>query len=144
MLAVSRSLPILYFYDAEDHGWGYEVLAEAASVARCDIDYELSYRLGLEMEPSLRATVAGGQMEQAESVLETVRQTERFRRKVSEGLARANPDEFARFGLEPATIARLHELLTPDSVIRDDESHELVIEFRRLIGLNERWDEPTL
>jgi hypothetical protein len=144
MLAASKRLPFLCFYDAEDHGWGYEVLAEGRSVAQCDVDYELSFWLGLEMEPAVRSALAGNQMDQVSSILRSVRQTERFRQQVAEGLSRANPDEFVRFGFGSAVIEKIKELLTVENVIRDDESHRLVLEFRKLIGLNKRWDEPTL
>lgn len=144
VLTLSRSLPFLFYYHSEDHGWGYEILAEGRSVASCDVDYELAWSLGLEMNPALQSAFESGEMDKAISILETVRQTERFRQKVAEGLSRANPEAFARFGLEPTTIEKLRELLTVENVIRDDGSDRLVLEFRKLIGLNEGWDEPTL
>ena len=37
---LSRHAPLLYFYNAEDHGWGYRILHQGEETARFDQSYE--------------------------------------------------------------------------------------------------------
>ncbi|WP_138754588.1 hypothetical protein [Paenibacillus sinopodophylli] len=41
VLHLSEQLPVLYFYNAEDHGWGYRIFFGRKCLASLDINYEL-------------------------------------------------------------------------------------------------------
>ena len=40
LFQLSQTVPLLYYYHAEDHGWGYRIFKDGTEVARLDVDYE--------------------------------------------------------------------------------------------------------
>lgn len=46
---LSEQFPCLYFYHAEDHGWGYQLYTKGAAAASLDVSYDLWFELTLQL-----------------------------------------------------------------------------------------------
>ncbi len=49
LLKISCKAPVIYFLNAEDHGWGYKVMQDEKIIAGLDINYELDHQFFLDI-----------------------------------------------------------------------------------------------
>lgn len=140
---LSKAAPILYFYNAEDHGWGYRLYHQGQRVARADLDYEADYRIaeaailaqhpGRDIFDPAVATLAAWK-----AVHDAARRGAGFTAAVGAALALAHPEAFACFGFPPQILQGLFALLDPAAVLaayRDEKIFTLVHEFKKLLGI---------
>lgn len=143
ILAVSRQAPLLFFYNAEDHGWGYRLYHRGEETARFDLSYEADYYLA---EAALRRAHPGQDVhdvcsgEAWEAAQNEARQSEAYLTQLRNGIAHAQPEAFRAFGLTDDAIAELRSLLSEASLmeaLRGDNFQEPAERFKTLLEIEE-------
>ena len=141
--AASHAAPILYFYQAGEQGWGYQLYHQGQRLARADIDYAADDRIAESMlraqypDQDIHAAALLGQ-EAWQTTMDTVRRGAKFSARVNRDLVLANPEVFACFGLTTLMLKKLSALLEPAAVLaayRNGTRFTLVDKFRQLIRL---------
>jgi hypothetical protein len=146
LLSLSQTAPLLFFYNAEDHGWGYRLFHQGQECARFDLNYEADYQIA---EAILHATHPGDDIHRVcsseawEAAHRQARESDAWLVQLREGSAQAHPERFAVFGLSPETIASMSDLLSEPSLkdaLSGEDFHEPVERFKTLLGIKEmRW-----
>lgn len=145
LLFLSQTAPLLFFYNTEDHGWGFRLFHQGEECARFDLNYEADYQIA---EAILRAAHPGDDIHRVctaeawEAAHRKARDSDAWLAQLHEGLAQAHPERFAVFGLSPETIASLGDLLAEMSLknVAGEAFHEPVERFKALLGIEEmRW-----
>lgn len=146
LLDVSRTAPLLFFYNAEDHGWGYRLIHQGKEVARFDLNYEADYPIA---EGLLKAAHPSQDIHQCctsdewEAAHQKARASEAYLTQLREGRACANPVQFAVFGMSKETLAELDTQLSESSLLSTLEGEgfqDPVERFKVILGIEEmRW-----
>lgn len=123
VLGVSAQCPILYFYNAEDHAWGYRLFKGGAEVASVEVNYEI--RLMQEMYGD-DADEETDETEAAAEYFETM--VQQYEHK--------NIGEFAVFDLEADSLDELDEILTAEWYL-DSGIWDQVEEFKDCLEITE-------
>lgn len=143
ILAVSRQAPLLFFCNAEDHGWGYRLYHRGEETARFDLSYEADYYLA---EAALRRAHPGQDVhdvcsgEEWEVAQTQARQSEAYLTQLRNGIANARSEAFRAFGLTDDAIAELRSLLSEASLIEalaGDNFQEPAERFKTLLDIEE-------
>lgn len=130
VLAVSHQAPLLMFFNAEDHAWGYRIFDKGEVVASFELDYEA---VGQLTEAALRAahpdrkrdaTGALFTREEYEAARAQILAEGAWHERALAGMRNANPQAFARFGLAPEVVAELETLLQPEALADALPTHE--------------------
>ncbi|THF64579.1 hypothetical protein E6C76_10975 [Pseudothauera nasutitermitis] len=129
VLAISQQAPLLMFFNAEDHAWGYRILDKGEVVASFELDYEAASSMA---EAALQAAHPGRQYdatgrkytrEEYEQAYAQVYADGTWRENMFKSMRGANPRAFALFGLAPEAIAELETLLEPEALVEAARSH---------------------
>lgn len=146
----SEHAPLLYFFNAEDHGWGYRAFDRGEEVAHFRVDYEANYRLA---KAQLEAQHPGQAVHDCsvvssqgwEGALTEARGSDAFVGQVREHVANAHPEKFASFDIDARQLAELKMLLSEHRVLgalrhEGGAAFELVARFRQLLNIDEvQW-----
>ncbi|MHB8921467.1 MAG: hypothetical protein ACYC3N_10635 [Halothiobacillus sp.] len=143
LLGLSRAAPLLFFYNAEDHGWGYRILSQGRETARFDLNYEADYQIA---EGLLKASHPGQDIHQVctgeewEVAHQQARANAAYLAQLRQGRAAANQMQFSVFGIPKTTLAELDTLLSESSLLAalaGEEFHDPVERFKLLLGIEE-------
>src|SRR5262249_3456853 len=129
LLAISHHMPLLYFENAEDHGWGYRVFSSGHEVASFHNTYML------DRDEKLFLPLAQTRFPQEEDVLylffgadsdaireaffAEVRQTDGYRKRFEQQFENTNVRAFALFEIAPEVLDRIDRLLSMESFHTD-------------------------
>jgi hypothetical protein len=134
----SLDAPLLWFYHAEDHGWGYEVFDAGKRAAKCDISYEIEFGMVVDRIEQMMPNrdpmdVYVGDNALTQRLHDEVRRSDAYRARVQQQFKDSNAAVFAAFGFSTETIQAVNDLLNADTFLRDASAQAL--KFRELINL---------
>lgn len=138
---LSQEAPVLYFYNFEDHEWGYRLIHKGTVVAALHIayDYEeaIISNVAIERYPekSFRELLFGGVLQKVREELEA---GSLFEEKLEELFNDSRPEQFQLLGASGAQIEKLREILNINFINHDiNEGMELSDEFKQILGIEE-------
>jgi hypothetical protein len=140
---ISIEIPVLYFYNFEDHCWGYKIFESGKEIADFELDYEakntMVIKLAQKLFPdkdiieSLYIDDEGSEIrEQLEVQVE-----DNYLEMVRECYENTNIYSFKLFNLSESAIKKLKTILSIEYLQTLDAHHDLVEEFIEIIGISE-------
>lgn len=135
LLDLSQITPLLYFYHAEDHGWGYRLLHNGHEQAYASINYDLE----IELATQLAAERYPGQnpFEIFDQLSEELNQSGAYRQALTDLLANKNVEAFRVFDLDDQQVKTLDHLLSIDTMLEDDCLVDNVDQFKEILDIEE-------
>ncbi|WP_054939170.1 hypothetical protein [Paenibacillus ihuae] len=138
---LSQEAPVLYFYNFEDHEWGYRLIYRETETAKLHIAYEYEEEIisktamGRYPEKSFRELLFGGTLQKIREELEA---GSLFEEKLEELFDDSRPEEFQLLGASGTQIEKLREILNINFINHDiNEGMELSDEFKQALGIEE-------
>ncbi len=143
-------IPLLWFHDAEDSGWGFRLFEGGWEVSSATISYELDIEMA-EAELAKRyptvdlaeEVIVNDQLRQEyNDMLNQVIHSERFREEVGKGISRFRPQYFARF-LSHKQVQQLCSLFDVNTLTEFDDElgssllYDSVDLFKEILGIEE-------
>jgi hypothetical protein len=140
---ISIDIPVLYFYNFEDHCWGYKIFESGKVVADFELDYEaknsMVIKLAQKLYPDkdiiefLYVDDEGSEIrEQLEVQVES-----NYIEMVKECYESTNIDFFKLFNLSESAIEKLKAIMSIEYLETLERQHDLVEEFKEIIGIPE-------
>ncbi len=143
-------VPLLWFHDAEDSGWGYRLFDDGFEVSSATISYELDIEMAEaemtrrypDIDLSEEVVDNDDLRDEYEQVLEQVVRSERFRQDVYKGIARFSPQAFARL-VSHKQVQQLCSLFDINLLTEFDEEtggsllYDSVDLFKEILGIEE-------
>lgn len=151
LLALSaQSVPLLWFHDAEENGWGYRLFDGGSEVSSASIPYTLDIEMSeaefLRRHPHVESVEELADSEELrvayEEILEGVVRSERFRQELSKGIARFRTQAFARLvsNKQAQQLRSLFDLQLLTDFDEDSGSsmlYDSVDLFKEILGIEE-------
>lgn len=146
MMRIFLDCPILYFYNLEDHCWGYEVWNRGHRQSYLHISYEMEsellFKIAAEQYPEIEHIGAFLYEEDegqriAEEIQEQLRDHDRFEKEVSRLFESVQMDDFRLFHVSEEVLVGLKQLLTADVYLLYDNKHMIVEEFKQWLNIEE-------
>ncbi|UQZ86325.1 hypothetical protein SK3146_05618 [Paenibacillus konkukensis] len=139
LAGLSRKKPLLYFYNAEDHGWGFKVFDDGRITSSLDVSYDLEYsyfcKLAEERYPGEIPHALPKEL--TDEMFEEVKRLPEFLKETEEQYAGVRPEAFQRFEID---IEELRDLFSEEYRHHLEFIHDLVYEFKTIMGFKEmRW-----
>ncbi|TYP71987.1 hypothetical protein [Paenibacillus methanolicus] len=136
---LSIHCPVLYFYNLEDHFWGFEILNQGEFISSFHFSYELEgeleYDIASERYPDvdLFGSVEGEKVfEEVQTELQNPDVLEREIRKHFESV---NAEDFQLFGVNEEAIRGLKQLLTAETFL--NSQWDAVDRFKEFLDLTQ-------
>ncbi|MFS1512660.1 hypothetical protein VQL36_09510 [Chengkuizengella sp. SCS-71B] len=145
---ISKEFPILYFFNFEDHCWGYYIILQGKIVANISFSYEEEntavVRLAEERHPDEDIMellyIEPNAKELYNKLLFEVKDNPEYLRKIEEQLENKNVEFFKLFNIPDEVITKLEYILSAEYWNNLKNKHDLVEEFKQLLEINEmRW-----
>lgn len=135
LLDLSQITPLLYFYHAEEQGWGYRLLHNAREHAYASVNYNLE----IELATALAAQKYPDQnpFEIFDQLSEELNQSGAYRQALANLLANKNPEAFRIFDLTDEQIEALDGLLSIETLLEDDCLVDNVDQFKEILDIEE-------
>jgi hypothetical protein len=146
----SQHVPLLWFHDAEDSGWGFRLFDGGYEVSSATISYSLDAELAeaefARLYPHINISEETDEDEEIrdayEEILDTVVHSEHFRQEVRKGISRFRPQCFARFvGQKQINQLRslfdIHQLTDFDEETGGALLYDSVDLFKEILGIEE-------
>lgn len=146
IINISKEIPIMYFFNYEDHGWGYRIFHNGEEVAKLVIDYEIEYNLVLEKAKEkyvdegdiIEILYFGDRGEEVyNEIAEEVVNSNEYYNVVQKQFLYKTVEKFKLFNINDGDINELRELLTVDSYTKTEQLHKLVEKFKKIVNINE-------
>jgi len=149
----ARPVPLLWFHDSDDYGWGFRLFDNGAETAAATIPYALDVELTeaeyLRKHPEVATAEEivehDGWREIYEELMEMVVQSEQYRKELTKGIARFRPHSFARL-LTGKQVDQLRSLFDPEFLLDLEEGvgssllYDSVDLFKEILGMEEmKW-----
>ncbi|TYP73215.1 hypothetical protein [Paenibacillus methanolicus] len=142
--ALSAALPVLYFYNFEDHAWGYRIVHEGEELAALHVSYEVKdefiMQLAAQRYPDQDlfelVYVDPGQTVYNQLAQE-VNAWPSYVEAVANQFANRNVEQFRLFDVEDACIERLRDILNGDYYGTLGSYRQLVREFKEVLHMKE-------
>jgi len=142
---ISKEVPILYFYNFEDHGWGYSIIHDCKKISAFDFSYEKEeidlQNYVQEKFPDEDAIellyIKPNAREFREQMLEQYYEgvnKEQFFRELFNGI---EADSFRLFELSDQQIMGIKEQLSANTLLKLKSKHDLVENFKTIVGIQE-------
>jgi len=143
-------VPLLWFHDAEDNGWGFRLFDAGYEVSSATISYSLDVEMAEEefgrLYPDVnlqeRITDSEDVRQKYEDILDRVVRSELYRREVGKGITRIRPQSFNRI-TGPKQVQQLRSLFDLQLLTDvDDETgasllYDSVDLFKEILGIEE-------
>ncbi|MCM3471946.1 hypothetical protein [Brevibacillus borstelensis] len=151
ILNLSRQcVPLLWFHDAEDNGWGYRLFDAGFEVSSATISYSLDADMAeaefARLYPHINLHEAITESEDVrqmyDDILDRVARSDQYRREVSKGIKRACPQCFNRI-VGPKQVQQLRSLFDLQLLtdFDDDTGASLLYDsvdlFKEILGIEE-------
>lgn len=146
----SKHVPLLWFHDAEESGWGFRLFDGGYEVSSATISYSLDAELAeaefARLYPHI--DISGGADDSPEyrdafeEILDQVVHSEHFRQEVRKGISRFRPQCFSRF-VGQKQINQLRSLFDINLLTDVDEEtggsllYDSVDLFKEILGIEE-------
>ncbi|AET61215.1 hypothetical protein HPL003_22455 [Paenibacillus terrae HPL-003] len=145
LFQISEKIPVLYFYNFEDHCWGYRVVYNSQEIASLHISYELVdtmiMKLAEERYPEedhvefLYIDPRGEKIRN--ELIEEVQRSNEYNEKIVKQFTNCNLDTFRLFELDNERIKQLDNILNNNYYTQLESKHQLVEEFKELLNIQE-------
>lgn len=142
---ISNKFPVMYFYNFEDHCWGYSIVSNSQEVANVHVSYELEYTMLMslaeerypEEDPNefLYDDVNGSKIR--ENLEEELQNSKQYKELINQQFLNCNVDSFKLFGISDEQINELVGILTSDYLMQLESDHQLVEEFKEILHIQE-------
>lgn len=146
----SHYVPLLWFHDSEESGWGFRLFDGGTETTSATISYSLDIELAeclfTKRHPEVEQVEEFWENEQLrleyETILDQVVRSEPFKREVWKGIARFYPHCFGRF-LSHKQIAQLRSLFDIHLLTEVEEEtggsvlYDSVDLFKEILGIEE-------
>lgn len=151
LLKLSKQpVPLLWFHDAEDNGWGFRLFDAGYEVSSGTISYSLDVELAeqefarLYPHVDLQEEISDSDdvRQKYEEILDRVVRSELYRREVSKGITRIKPQSFNRI-VGPKQVQQLRSLFDLQLLTDVDEEtgasllYDSVDLFKEILGIEE-------
>jgi hypothetical protein len=135
LLSLSQITPLLYFYHAEENGWGYRLLHEGQEHAYACINYDLEIELATEL--AAEKYPDQNPFEIFDQLSEELNASGSYRSALTGLLANSNVEAFRVFDLDDEPIAQLAHLLSIETLLDDDCLVDNVDQFKEILNIEE-------
>lgn len=146
----SKHVPLLWFHDDEESGWGFRLFDGGCEVSSATISYSLDAELAeaefARQYPHVNLQEEADDNEEIrdayEDILDKVVQSEHFRQEVRKGISRFRPQSFARV-VGQKQISQLRSLFDIHLLTDFDEDtgssllYDSVDLFKEILGIEE-------
>ncbi|MGC5326654.1 hypothetical protein [Brevibacillus sp. SYSU BS000544] len=143
-------IPLLWFHDSEDTGWGFRLFDGGVEVSSATISYELDIEMAesvmTKRYPSIdlsEEVIMDDQLRmEYDEVLYQVVHSESFKQEVKKGIARFRPQYFSRF-LTHKQVQQLCSLFDVNTLTEFDDDlgsslmYDSVDLFKEILGIEE-------
>lgn len=135
---LSHKAPLLYFTNAEDHGWGYRLFHQGDETAFVEVSYDLQFNLAMvefeERYPDADPFEDPENQARFDTLMEAIAQSPDYQNAVAEQYANANPEALQVLAIGDDALQELKALLSAQSAATHWEQVEA---FKRLMGFPE-------
>jgi hypothetical protein len=145
-----QSVPLLWFHDSEDNGWGFRLFDGGYEVSSATINYSLDMEMAesefarLYPHIDLHEEIAENEEVRClyEEILEKVVGSESYRQEIMKGISRVRPQCFARF-VGQKQVQQLCSLFDPQLLAEYDEEtggsllYDSIDLFKEILGIEE-------
>ncbi|SEO63347.1 hypothetical protein [Paenibacillus sp. OV219] len=151
IFAGSNEIPILYFFNAEDHGWGYSIVHEQQVKATFELSYEMEELFLMNMvqerypdEDPIELLYLGENSDRLrEELMEELQQDQEFNQRLSRIFDNCQVEQFRLFDIGDESIAGLTEMMTFSYLEGLESPHDLVDQFKQLLQIDDMsWVRP--
>lgn len=140
--SLSNKCPILYFYNGEDHGWGYKIYKDDHCISELNINYGKLHDDTMEILQTnskfkIEDLLIGEVQKLYQEAQNQVIRSDTYRDYVEELFRLNKVDEFNLFEIKKEKIDELRIVLDSDYLLSLDYIQELVQSFKELIDIVE-------
>lgn len=145
-LDISQKCPICYFFNYEDHGWGYRIFQDRKELANMHISYELEFNAIVKI---VQEKYPGEEdiieflcfSEEGKGMYKQVRQeiteSKTYINSLENQFINCNVNAFKIFDISESVIDKLRTILTSEYLLKLESIFNLVEEFKESIGISE-------
>ncbi|MFM1653996.1 hypothetical protein ACI7RC_18115 [Brevibacillus sp. B_LB10_24] len=146
----SQHVPLLWFHDAEDKGWGYRLFDGGYEVSSAAINYELDVEMAESIMSSRYPDIELAEevieneelRKEYEQVLDQVARSSGYRQEVWKGVSRVRPESFATLLshkqiFQLRSLFNLHFLAGYDEETGNSYLYDSVDLFKEILGIEE-------
>ncbi|MDT0121598.1 hypothetical protein Q9R46_03025 [Paenibacillus sp. RRE4] len=145
LVRISEKIPVLYFYNFEDHGWGYRLVYNSKEIASLQIIYELIDTIIIELaeerypeEDHIEFLYVDPRGENIRiELIEEVQSTNKYNEAIARQFINCNLEAFKRFEIADEQIQRLSQVLNANYYSQLESKHQLVDEFKEVLNIQE-------
>lgn len=149
---LTEDIPVLFFYNAEDHGWGYRIIHKKELLAKVDVNYELEESMLMQlvekrhpdMDDPIELLYIDDEGEELRArYMEEVSASSELQQAIALQFSSRNVEHFKLFNVDAEKIQKLNGLLTYENWLRLESPWQLVEQFKELLNLEEMsWIRP--
>ncbi|MBY0014092.1 hypothetical protein [Paenibacillus typhae] len=138
--SISKEVPLLYFYNYEDHFWGYRIFHMGEEVGDIHVSREFKEEVvsnfARKRYPEKRyfELVVSGKLDELRKEL---KKDGVFEDVFSRIFSRSNVEQFKLFGFTEETIQKLSQLLDIEKANTITKTFKLVDKFKKIINIEE-------
>ena len=138
---LSWQIPLLFFQDPEDHGWGYSVYSGGVEIASLWVSYDLTWNLTLDLAKQRYPEVKDYYVQEfwdRWAVLKSeILASSEYHNLAVQQYAKQNLQALQVFGLDAKAIKTLAEATSPDTYFDHETLHMQSQIFKEVLGINE-------
>ncbi|MFC4098692.1 hypothetical protein [Paenibacillus xanthanilyticus] len=149
---LSAAMPVLYFYNFEDHAWGYRIVNQGEELAALHVSYELKdefiLKLAAERYPDedlFERVYVDPSQTVYNQLAQEINGWPSYEEAVANQFANRNVEQFRWFEVDDAGIEQLRAILNADYYRTLGSYRQLVREFKELLDMKEmswiRYDD---
>ncbi|WFR61718.1 hypothetical protein P9222_25550 [Paenibacillus amylolyticus] len=141
ILTTSEEIPILYFYNFEDHGWGYSIILKGQIISKFDLSYEFEDNLLIEIIeedfPEADPHEFLYTNSEGEALREKLKKSENFNNSIKNLFIDCALDNFKLFELESDKIDQLKTIMNYEYINALESYFNLVDQFKDILQIKE-------
>ncbi len=137
----SDKFPILYFYNFEDHGWGYSIVSEGNIVSKFDFSYDFEVNLLIGVIQSKYPEADPYEFfytnSEVQRLRDEIRSSEYYKGKIEELFQTCHLEKFKLFELDEEKIDQLKEIMNFKYLQTISSHSKLVDDFKEIVNITE-------
>ncbi|MGO4547358.1 hypothetical protein AB4Z29_21475 [Paenibacillus sp. 2TAB23] len=143
---LSGDVPVLFFHNAEDHGWGYRIIHKKELLAKVDVNYELEESMLMQLvekrHPDIDDPIELLYIDDEGEALrarymEEISASSELQQAIALQFSSRNVEHFKLFNIDAEKIQKLNGLLTYENWLQLESPWQLVEQFKELLNLEE-------
>ncbi|BBH24454.1 hypothetical protein Back11_57990 [Paenibacillus baekrokdamisoli] len=141
IIDLTNQIPILYFYNFEDHGWGYSVIFKSHVQASFYFSYELEHNalcdLTQERYPDEDPIEFLYMNSESDNLKAELLSSEEYKELLKKQFDNCNFECLNLFNINEEQIRKLESKINYESLMENQNPHELVELYKDILNLNE-------